>query len=161
MSSTTTSVFNPIVLRILIGEIIGLRHRVLRPGLPLKEASFDGDDKYSTWHIGTFLLDKYGDRGPAVCCASFMLNSFDNQEAWQLRGMATDPAYEGRGLGTSLLTFAGVTIPSNSGIKLFWCNARLAYVDFYEKRGWRCVSDVFDIPTVGPHRKMIKNLQAA
>ncbi len=39
---------------------------------------------------------------------------------------------------------------------LVWCNARVVAVPFYAKQGWEIVSEVFDIPTVGPHRAMLR-----
>ena len=41
---------------------------------------------------------------------------------------------------------------------LLWCNARVPYVPFYEAMGWRVVSGQFEIPTAGPHVKMLKRL---
>jgi len=31
-------------------------------------------------------------------------------------------------------------------------------VEFYRKHGWEIVSAVFDIPTAGPHFKMVRKL---
>ena len=36
----------------------------------------------------------------------------------------------------------------------FWCNARTTAIGFYEQAGWSTATDVFDIPTAGPHVKM-------
>ena len=44
--------------------------------------------------------------------------------------------------------------PQRDGARRFWCNARVAAVPFYARMGWRVVSDLFDVPTVGPHRVM-------
>jgi len=87
-----------------------------------------------------------------------MLNSLDGQPAWQLRGMATDSELRGRGVGRALLLVAEKTIIERSDVRLLWCNARLDAVVFYEKQGWRSVSEVFEVSTAGPHRKMTKRL---
>lgn len=34
---------------------------------------------------------------------------------------------------------------------LLWCNARVVAIPFYIADGWKIVSDVFEIQTVGPH----------
>ena len=39
-----------------------------------------------------------------------------------------------------------------------WCNARTPAVGFYQRMGWAVVSDVFEIPTAGPHVRMTKRL---
>ena len=85
-----------------------------------------------------------------------MLNSYKEEPAWQLRGMCTDNLYQGRGFGGQLLVCAEAAILKNSDTRLFWCNARVPAIPFYQKHGWQVDSDVFDIPTAGPHRKMVK-----
>ncbi len=39
---------------------------------------------------------------------------------------------------------------------MWWCNARSTAIRFYEKNGWRIVSDEFIIEKYGPHRRMVK-----
>ena len=43
-----------------------------------------------------------------------------------------------------------------SPTRLLWCNARVPAVPFYQKHGWQVVSEPFEVPTAGPHVKMIK-----
>lgn len=143
-----------IISRVVIDCIIGLRHRVLRFGLPLEAARFPDDSAATTWHFAVFPETS---KTEPIGCASFMLNSFEGDAAWQLRGMVTAPEYHGRGIGRALLGHAEEAICRDSRVHFFWCNARLGAVGFYEKQGWRAVSEVFEIPTAGPHRKMIKN----
>lgn len=139
-------------------EILGLRHRVLREGFPLDDARFDGDNDSSTLHMATYACDEQKSRtGPPLCCATFMDRMFmQKTRALQLRGMATEPAFQGKGLGKALLLSVIPEIVYLSGIRWFWCNARLSAVPFYEKLGWVCKTAVFEIPTVGPHRVMLK-----
>ena len=146
------------ICRVEVGRIIHLRHRILRTGLPLDTASFPGDDAESTWHFAVFLSGK--ENGEPIGCASFMLNSLDEKPAWQLRGMATEPEFQKRGIGQALLAHAEGTILKASDVHLFWCNARVPAVGFYEKQGWVCVSEAFEIPTAGPHRRMRKGFAA-
>ena len=47
---------------------------------------------------------------------------------------------------------------SNGPGPLLWCNARTPAVGFYENMRWRVVSAPFEIPTAGPHVKMVKRL---
>jgi GNAT superfamily N-acetyltransferase len=157
--STIPGVGQVSVRRAELHEIVGLRHRILREGLPIETALFAGDDAANTYHIALFLIEK-GDQPLPVCCATFMFNFYNERPAWQLRGMATEAAYQGKGLGTELLGFAEHILCRSeyTEARLMWCNARVPAVKFYEKNGWRCVSDVFDIPTAGPHREMVKQV---
>jgi hypothetical protein len=41
---------------------------------------------------------------------------------------------------------------------LLWCNARVPAVPFYREMGWAVVSEPFEIPTAGPHVRMVKRL---
>jgi GNAT superfamily N-acetyltransferase len=129
--------------------IIDLRHRVLRAGLPRSEAIFAGDDLPESHHFAA-VCD-----GSVIGCASFHLNRWQDQPAHQLRGMATDPAWVGCGVGTAVLRFGIDTIRARSPVHRFWCNARLIAVPFYQKMGWQIASELFEIPTAGPHHRMV------
>lgn len=132
-----------------LDDILALRHAVLRPGRPSASAVFDGDDEPTTHHYGAF------DGGGAVACLSFMRRDRDG-EAHQLRGMATAVAVRGAGVGRALLAFAEDALVAATGIAGLWCNARVESVGFYERVGWVVVSDVFEVPDVGPHRVMVR-----
>jgi predicted GNAT family N-acyltransferase len=139
--------------RARVGELVDLRHEVLRHGLPREAAKFDGDDAPTTRHYGAF----EGTR--AVGCATLMLNQWEGEPAWQVRGMATDARFRSRGLGAALLGMAEAEVVREpSPVRLLWCNARVPAVRFYEKLGWAVRCEPFDIPTAGPHVKMTKRL---
>jgi len=142
------------ICRVSVEVIIDLRHRLLRAGLPKEAAQFPGDDAPSTWHVGVFASSE--ENAPPVSCASFMLNSYQGETAWQLRGMCTDTQHQSKGFGGKLLAAAEGAIVEGSNVRLFWCNARVPAIPFYEKHAWKIDSEVFDIPTAGPHRKMVK-----
>ena len=133
-------------------ELIDLRHRVLRAGLPRHDAIFPGDELPANRHFGAFV-----DR-EIVCCATFHREPYDGEAAWRLRGMATNAAFQGRGIGHALLDFAEDLLKSDDPMRLLWCNARIAAVPFYQSMGWTIVSELFDIPTAGPHHRMIKRM---
>jgi len=141
--------------RATVGEILDLRLRVLRAGLPAETAHFDGDEDPSTCHFAAFA------DGVCIACVSFMLNQWEGRPAWQLRGMAVDPGCQRRGVGRSLLEHSLRQIARVSDVRLMWCNARVPAVGFYQKHGWSAVSDEFDIPTAGPHRKMVFTIDAS
>lgn len=144
------------VRRVGIEAIRPLRHAELRAGLPVDTAVFDGDDAPDTWHLGAF------DDDDLVGCASFMRQPWiDGRDAFQLRGMATRRDRTGQGVGAAVLRFAEATIPAASGVHTFWCNARTPAVGFYARCGWTVESDVFDVPTAGPHRRMLRRPEAA
>lgn len=133
-------------------EVIDLRHAVLRAGLPHETASFEGDDDPDTRHYVALL------EGRIVGCLTLLLNYWEGELAWQLRGMAVEPGLQRAGIGAKMLTVAE-SEARDSPTRLLWCNARVPASNFYQKHGWQIVSDVFDIPTAGPHVKMLKRLE--
>ena len=147
---------NVMVCRVSVDVILDLRHRLLRAGLPKDSAHFPGDEIPSTWHLA--VSNSPVKDAPPICCGSFMLNSYKDETAWQLRGMATETGYQGKGFGGELLRCGETMIVVDSKVRLFWCNARVPAIRFYEKHGWKVDSEEFDIPTAGPHRRMVKRL---
>lgn len=138
--------------RASIEEIIQLRHDLLIVGTDRTSPYFDGDHDPTTFHFGVF----YGDQ--VIGCLTFIRKDWENHPAWQLRGMAIHPDYQGKGVGKWLLQEAETWLLEQFAIRLLWCNARTDAVPFYQKQGWQLRSDEFIIPGVGPHFKMTKEL---
>jgi GNAT superfamily N-acetyltransferase len=140
-------------------EIAPLRHRILRAGLPFSEAHFKGDDAPTSRHAAAFDL-----QNEARCCATLHFEPYQGEPACRLRGMATDAGYQSLGLGSAVLTYLTDLVlsdpptPDSQVVRLFWCNARTPAANFYLRQGWQIVSDVFDIPTAGPHYVMVRRV---
>lgn len=133
-------------------EILQLRYDVLRAGLPPEAAIFEGDHQPTSRHYGAFVDSRN------VGCATLHLNRWLDEPAWQLRGMATSPDFRNNGLGREILSFIESDILASHPVHLLWCNARVPAARFYQRLGWQVVSDVFEIPTAGPHLRMVKRL---
>ena len=137
-------------------EILDLRHAILRHGLPRETAIFPGDDSPTARHYIAVAGDQI------VGCATLHLNQWNGHPAWQLRGMATSPEFRGVGTGRAIVAYFESEILSDpKSPRQLWCNARVPAAGFYQKLGWKIESDVFDIPTAGPHVKMSKLLESA
>jgi GNAT superfamily N-acetyltransferase len=134
-------------------ETIAVRWPILRPGFPRETAIFDGDDAPHTCHLGSFA------DGHLCGVASIYLVRLSEQpeveNAWQLRGMATLPEVRGAGAGRALLV-ACENAARERNAELIWCNARITAAEFYRKHGWKILGNVFEIPTVGPHYRMLR-----
>lgn len=112
-----------------------------------------GDHDSDSIHLGVYDDDKL------VCTGSFMKNAKNDftGNQYQLRGMATAEACQGKGYGRILVKEAEAYFKAR-GIDLIWCNARVSALDFYRKLGYQTIGEVFDVPQIGPHFVMFKKL---
>ena len=124
--------------------LIALRWQVLRPGRPESTAHFAEDEAEGSVHFAAIDASEC-----VIGCATVI----EKEGRLQLRGMATAPEWQGKGVGGAVLE-AVQAHALNRGLPL-WCNARVSAVGFYEKSGWQTEGAIFDVPTVGPHMTMI------
>lgn len=144
------------VLRINASDTYAIRQQVLIPGHDIKKVKFEHDDDDDvSFHLGAFVDSKL------VSVASFFYDrntQFKDQHQYQLRGMATLPEFQGRGLSSELLNMAFPIIKQNF-CTLLWCNARTTAIGYYEKVGFNKFDEnVFEIEGIGPHVLMYKNI---
>jgi GNAT superfamily N-acetyltransferase len=139
----------PEVHPIAAAQTLPLRSAVLRPGRPLESAIFVGDEIPETYHFGAFL------HGEIVGVVSLFASPppfpCQNEELWQLRGMAVEPSLQKKGIGKELVR-ACIAFAED---RLLWCNARSSAVSFYVGNGFETRGEEFDIPDVGPHFVMV------
>lgn len=138
------------VSRVSVEAIIDLRHEVLRQGLPREAAIFEGDSDPGACHWGAFAGDRL------IGCVTLHASQWESDPAWQLRGMAVGDGYRKFGIGRELLRAVDDYVASERERQILWCNARAPASAFYHKFGWEIVSDIFEIPTAGPHVRMLK-----
>ncbi len=141
----------PVVTLIKAEDTIDLRSRILRPGQRIDQCRYSEDNLPTTFHLGIFEKDKI------ICNGTFIQQghaSFSNAVyPYRLRGMASDINYQGRGLGSALLKEALVFLKQKN-CDLIWFNARVSAEKFYEKLDYQKIDEIFDIPTIGPHKVM-------
>jgi ribosomal protein S18 acetylase RimI-like enzyme len=140
-----------------------LRNLVLRPGRPVSDCRWPGDDAPGSFHAGVFV------EGMLVAIATVIpqampdiepgppseagRNAADGFRSFRLRGMATHPQHRGQGLGTALLAYC-INRTHQSGGDLLWCNARTPAAEFYRRKGFEGVGEEFETPDIGPHVRM-------
>lgn len=116
-----------------------LRRAVLRPGWPVG-AAMHGDDNPDAIHLAV-LLDEDVVGACLVLPRAYPLRP-ELVGAWQLRGMATAPAMQGRGIGSAVLGRAVDEVRSRGG-RLLWCDARTTAVAFYRAHGFAAEGSEF------------------
>ncbi len=128
-------------------ETYPLRLKILRPGRPLNTAQFAEDERAT--HFGCFVSENL--IGVATLFEQPLKD--DSRLAFQLRGMAIDDDYQGRGYGEQLVR-ACCDFAREHAANLIWCNARIEASRFYLKQGFAIHGEPFLIPDVGPHYVM-------
>ena len=137
-------------------HVLPLRAAVLRNGQRLpQDCVFAGDNDPESFHVGV------EQDGQIVCVASFLPQTREGYpgKGYQLRGMATHPLYQSKGLGSQLLRFAFSHLQEKD-VAYVWCNAREAAFPFYQNLGFTFISESFDIPGIGPHKAMYLPLKS-
>jgi GNAT superfamily N-acetyltransferase len=154
-----------VVRRTTAAEIFALRHAVLRPGYP--ESASDYPEDATAVHVGAW------DGDHLVGCATVFPEPWPGsavapdadwaivpavEAAWRLRGVAVDPASQGRGVGRTVL--AEVAAAAREGAApLLWANARSTALAFYGAAGWTVAGPEFLTKDTGlPHRAMTVSL---
>jgi GNAT superfamily N-acetyltransferase len=124
-----------------------LRQSILRPHQTVEQvAAHEPGDAFA---VGAFA-------GERLVSVGFV--SPDGEPgAWRVRGMATAADARGRGAGTAVLD-ALVAHASERGALRVWCNARTPARSLYERAGFTAASDEFELPRIGPHFVMAREL---
>lgn len=131
-------------------ETLALRSLQLREGLSEEECRFDSDFIPGVFHLGF-----KADNNDVICVLSCLPNNKPDLQGrgFQLRGMATHPDFLGKGIGRELVYFC-IQYLKVLGIEYLWCNARQIAYPFYEKLGFKFLTEEFEIQGIGPHREM-------
>lgn len=118
-----------------------LRRAVLRPAWPVGSA-MHGDGVPGALHLAA--RPEAG--GPVVGAAVLIPTQYPlhpgRPNAWQLRGMATDPQWRDVGVGSAVLAAAVREVIARGG-ELIWCQAREGAIGFYARHGFQGEGDRF------------------
>ncbi|MCA9583355.1 MAG: GNAT family N-acetyltransferase [Myxococcales bacterium] len=126
-----------------------LRNEVLLRPFGLADFSREADDAVSR-HFAAF------DGDAVIGCVVLVPKG---QGQGQLRQMAVDPNYQGRGVGRDLVDHL-LSSAGDAGLLRISCHARVGAVPFYEKAGFVAEGEPFE--EVGmPHLRMHRALGSA
>lgn len=134
--------------------VLPLRSKMLRDGADIANCVFPTDKNEGIFHLAYYI-----DEIEIATVATFYPQNMEGKKTfgYQLRGMATDTPFFGKGYGAALINYA-VDYIKAAKAEYIWCNARTSAVDFYKKQGFEIISEEFEILGVGPHYIMILNL---
>ncbi|MEM6263502.1 MAG: GNAT family N-acetyltransferase [Bacteroidota bacterium] len=135
-------------------ETLEVRATVLRPGWAPMECLLSEDADPTSLHIGAI-----NETGAMIGVASFYpvpLKSHTGN-GFQLRQMGVLPDYRRQGFASGIFR-EGIRLLKEQAATYVWCNARQVALPFYQAEGMEFISDVFEVPKIGPHRRMLLNL---
>ncbi|MBC7002195.1 GNAT family N-acetyltransferase [Photobacterium sp. BZF1] len=110
------------ITEITAEETLPIRHRVLWPNESVEFCRVPDDADglhYGVYHDGAL-----------VCVASVFVSG----EKARLRKFATQPEYQGQGIGSSMIEHILKAL-KEKGVSLFWCDARETAGGFYRRFG--------------------------
>ena len=142
------------IIKVDAEKVRPLRHSELRKGQDFSTTSYLEDYKVDTFHMVCIVDEKI------VTCASFYPEKsikIKSDNAYRLRGMATDSNFQRKGYATDLMNESFKEL-KNRDCDMVWCNARLVAVDFYKSVGFKITGELFDIAGIGPHYYMYKEI---
>jgi ribosomal protein S18 acetylase RimI-like enzyme len=151
----------PIVRRVPASVVRPLRTQILRASWVDRLATYEQDETVAV-HVAAFLLGAsepdgvgtvYAEPPPEVNRDEIPASAYAPGAAWRLRGMATSDASRGTGLGRLVLEEC-FNVIQESGGQVLWCNARIGAVAFYERLGLTRVGPEFELPEIGAHYVM-------
>lgn len=132
-----------------------LRHKVLWPHIEkVEDCIIDIDHRSDAIHLGVFDDEKIISIG-----SLFQMDSprIAIEKQYRLRAMATDPDYRGQNAGRILIE-KSFDILKEKGVEVLWCDARKIAVGFYQSLGFSMLPEEYDVPKIGPHYFMWKEL---
>ena len=128
-------------------QTYALRHAVLWPDKPLSYVQLPDDA--AGQHFGAFAA------GELLAVIS-LFKSADGEA--RFRKFATDPAWQGRGVGTALLHHV-IGVAQAQQAHALWCDARQNTLPFYQRFGLQPEGEVFykgDLPYVRLRRSLVR-----
>lgn len=146
-----------VVAEIEAAQTHDLRCRVLRDGRP-ENIAFPEDDRPGAFHLGI----RQTPSGPLLAVASFSPEETPyrpGRSGVRVRGMATEPACQARGIGRRLLEEAIERLRAD-GVEVLWANGRDRALGFYQRLGFDIVGDGFLAGPAGdiPHHVVLLDL---
>lgn len=136
--------------KIQASDTLKLRAKILRPGFPEEECTFDTDKVMGCIHFGALFNEKL------IAISTVFpqrLLGLPGEKHFQIRGMAVDSEYQGQGAGKFLVKEC-ISHAKRLNGSVIWCNAREKALEFYKKLGFKAHGHIFQIDGVGPHQKM-------
>ena len=118
------------IKNIQASETWDLRHRVMAPNRPFDSIKLPKDEE--GLHFGLFEEEKL----------ISVISLFIENDMAQFRKFATEISEQNKGYGSILLNHI-IEESVKNNVKNIWCNARMSAFGFYEKFGFKAISETW------------------
>ncbi|MCF2444840.1 GNAT family N-acetyltransferase [Dyadobacter sp. CY345] len=118
------------IKKVSVIDILPIRHKVLWPDKPFEFVKVNGDEEGI--HFGL-----YEDNILVT-----IISLFAEGSSMRFRKFATLQEYQNRGLGKMMILKA-IKYAKESGFERLWCDARTDALNFYERVGFKKISEPF------------------
>ncbi|KAK8117591.1 GCN5-related N-acetyltransferase [Apiospora kogelbergensis] len=173
--ATNTGLPSFTIRAITPSETHDLRHSVLWPDKPLSYIQLDEDDEGH--HFAVFIegsetpllppnlaphessattVTPQEQEKPVSIISVFFADAANQKKEARFRKFATDPKWQGRGVGSALLRYA-IVFAVTEGAESIWCDARTSALGFYQRFGLDAEGEEFLKGDV-PYMKMSRTL---
>jgi predicted GNAT family N-acyltransferase len=135
-------------------ECYPIRQKVLWQHKNIADCSIEIDNQNGAFHLGVF------ENNELLCIGSFFKQNkaqFSETNQYRLRAMATLASAQKKGLAKKLLAHAFEELKARKQ-ELLWCDARIIATEFYTKMGFNKLGNSYEIPIIGTHYLMYKNI---
>jgi predicted GNAT family N-acyltransferase len=119
------------IKQITVEDTWPIRHRVMWPDQPFDFVKVPDDQNGQ--HFGLFEADQL----------ITVVSLFINEDTVQFRKLATEVAHQGKGYGTTIMTYV-IDWSRQKGCRNIWCNARADKTPFYQKFGMQETNQTFE-----------------
>jgi predicted GNAT family N-acyltransferase len=135
-------------------DVYELRHRILRPKMPIEEIMYDTDNENSTFHLGAYIDDVL----VGIASFNFEVNKdLPDYKQFRLRAMAVTPECRNKGVG-KMIVLNAIDKLKTTDTKILWCKGRTNVIGYYNKLGFEAFGSSFDYPGIGEHIILFKNI---
>lgn len=137
---------------ITVDDARRLRRALLYPEDGRSDVSYQGDADVNAIHVGAWM------GATLVGVTSLLPQDLPSRSGgYRVRGVAIIPAVHRKGMGRELVGM-GIDAVRKAGAQYVWCNAPESALPFFERLGFVSISDLFDVPQIGLHRRLVRIL---
>lgn len=123
------------------------RKKYLYEGLSDNFSKYKEDNRRTTIHLALLIEDE------VISGLTLIKTKFNNNDAFQIRGMFTITDFCYKGYGSQLVKHVKSKFLINE-IKYLWCNSRFEAINFYKKNNFKETGNFFTKNKIGKHKKL-------